>query len=58
MNNFIDKYGNEISILKYRTLVKNGKPEYRDWKTGKVLNVEKIETKLNPIAIKTNTKSR
>ena len=59
MYNFIDIETKEkLFIPKFHTLIKDGYPQYRDWKTGKILNVKKINTKLSTQAIRTDTKNR
>tara|TARA_R110002020_G_scaffold223529_1_gene432677 strand:- start:434 stop:613 length:180 start_codon:yes stop_codon:yes gene_type:complete len=58
MKNFIDlDTGEEIYISSFRTYVKNNKTIYKN-RQGRILNVEKINNKLNKLGVRTDTKNR
>ena len=57
-NNFIDlDTGKEVYIPRFRTYVKNNKTIYKN-RRGEILNVEKINNKLNKLGVRTDTKNR
>ena len=57
-NNFIDlDTGKEIYVSGFRTYIKLGKVVYKN-KRGKILNIEKINNKLNKLGVRTDTKNR
>ena len=58
MNNFIDlDTGLKIYVSQFRTLIVDGEPVYKD-KRGRILNIKKINNKLNTLGVRTDTKNR
>ena len=57
-NNFIDlNTGKEMYISRFRACIINEKIVYKNMH-GKILNVEKINNKLNKLGVRTDTKNR
>ena len=57
-NNFIDlETGKEVYISRFRTCIKLGKVVYKNIQ-GQILNIEKINNKLNKLGVRTDTKNR
>ena len=57
-NNFIDlDTGKEVYIPRFRSCIKLGRVVYKDIQ-GRILNVKKINNKLNKLGVRTDTKNR